>query len=235
MSSKAIVQHALDYSLLIASSPGYRKPGVPVPVGYNPKWYSCKCTDTEFGYELRIIDGKPILYFVWPGTESVIDGIWDICAWKRVARLWTPGKAVAYGNKQSPIRVYAGPYRAYRSVRETVLSIAKSCPKDTTVHVSGHSLGAVLAVYCAVDIEYNSNLIPQVFLTGSPRHGNKAFVESYNRRVPETWSFENRKDWALRMPPLSGYYRGGLKVSTPDNGHDIMNYIRAFKKMLLMK
>ena len=35
---------------------------------------------------------------------------------------------------------------------------------------------------------------------GAPRVGNKAFVESYNRRVPRSWRFVNGNDVVSGLP-----------------------------------
>jgi len=220
----SIFESAFDYARLIASSPGYRKKGVTVPAGYNPTWSGNKRSDTEFGWELLTDRGeRPLLYFVWPGTESLIDVLFDAMAWKM--RL-----AVPY-NTKGKIQVYAGHYIAYRTVRESVLSIARAFkPGSVDIDIAGHSYGCGLSVQAAVDIQYNLGIAPTVYLSGSTRHGNQAFVDSYNKRVPKTYRFETANDWATGIPPWMK--SAGMRIRVSGKGHDIMKYIGSYKKLI---
>ena len=75
--------------------------------------------------------------------------------------------------------------------------------------VTGHSLGGALANLCAVDLQYNfsPDVSVEVYTFGAPRVGNKAFVDSYNRRVPNTWRFVNGNDVVCGLPRRWQSYR----------------------------
>lgn len=112
------------------------------------------------------------------------------------------------GNKKS--KVHYGFIQAYKSVRDAVLNAARNTPHKNIV-CTGHSLGAALATLAALDIRLN---VPgknvRCFTFGSPKVGNKAFVESYNSRVPETFRFVNRSDLIPSLPPGAFQHVGRL-------------------------
>ena len=110
-------------------------------------------------------------------------------------------KTIPYGNANSPIRVHSGFLRAYKApgVRDSILRAVG--PGIRSVKITGHSLGAALAVLCAVDIQYNfPRRDIEVVLFGCPRVGNQAFVRSYNQRVNKTVRVENGNDIVTRLP-----------------------------------
>jgi triacylglycerol lipase len=134
-------------------------------------------------------------------------------------------KGIPYGNDSSKIRVHTGFLNAYKSpgVRGKIHGFVT--PEIRRIRITGHSLGAALAVLCAVDLQYNfPDRDYEAALFGCPRVGNRAFAESYNRRVFKTLRVENGNDIVTRVPlRLMGYWpvgtlihvgeRRGLKLS----------------------
>ncbi len=52
---------------------------------------------------------------------------------------------------------------------------------------------------------------------GSPRVGNAAFAQAYNRSIPNSWRISNKLDVIPRVPRLMGYSHIGNSCSvTPD-------------------
>ena len=128
------------------------------------------------------------------GSQQPKDWINDFNGWHTT---------VPYGNYSSDIRVHKGFIKCYKSVRGKILQyIAANKNEIAYVFLTGHSLGGALALLCAVDIQYNyPNLKLEVYTSGAPAVGNKAFARSYNRRVPDTTRTYARKDIVPKLPP----------------------------------
>ena len=161
-------------------------------------------TDTECF--VRIRDGLVIVTF--RGTDSKRNWMNNFCFAKR---------SVPYDNTDTEIRVHEGFLRTYRSVRKKIHDLI---PQGACrVIVTGHSLGAALAVLCAVDIQYNfPHKDVQAYLFGCPRVGNKAFSKSYNKRVFKTLRIVNGNDIVTKVPfAFMGYRHVGAKLKIGKN------------------
>ncbi|NJM96153.1 MAG: lipase family protein [Phormidesmis sp. RL_2_1] len=113
----------------------------------------------------------------------------------------------AYGEPSRPVRMHSGFITAYLSVRDGIQNYVSNS-SATQYHITGHSLGGALATLCAIDIQYNfgDRVAVEAYTFGSPRVGNGAFVESYNRRIPNTWRVVNGWDAIVGVPvPWQGY------------------------------
>lgn len=145
------------------------------------------------------------MYITFRGTDSKKDFINDLQFWKKV---------MPYKNASHSVKVHSGFIKAYRSpnVRNRIHSfITNDIDK---IIIAGHSYGAALSILCADDLEYN---FPQkdyeVFLFGSPRVGNKAFRDSYNKRIFKTFRIDNGNDIVTKIPfALLGYRHVGIKI-----------------------
>ena len=82
------------------------------------------------------------------------------------------------------------------------------------ITVTGHSLGAALAVLCAIDLQYNfENHDIEVYLFGCPRVGNAAFAKSYNKRIFKTLRVSNGNDIVTKIPPaILGFRHVGTEI-----------------------
>jgi len=153
----------------------------------------------------KAADGVLCASVVFRGTDSNTDRLNDIKAWR---------KCVPYDGMNPDIKVHAGFINAYKSdeVRGVILSLIGSEVIER-VTVAGHSLGAAMAVLCALDLQYN---LPDrnytVYLYGCPRVGNAQFRRSYNKRVFKTVRVENGNDLITKIPPaMLGYRHVGAK------------------------
>jgi hypothetical protein len=75
------------------------------------------------------------------------------------------------------------------------------------VFLTGHSLGGALATLCAHDLALRAwSRRPQLVMVnfGSPRVGNRAFAEDFNKLVPRAWRVVNRNDAVAAVPRLMG-------------------------------
>jgi triacylglycerol lipase len=112
-----------------------------------------------------------------------------------------------YGTPTNPVKMHSGFVSAYLSVRDDVHKHVQERPAQR-YRITGHSLGGALATLCAVDLQYNfgDRIAIEAYTFGAPRVGNPAFVESYNRRVPDTWRVVNGWDAVAGLPaPWQGY------------------------------
>lgn len=155
-------------------------------------------TDTQ-GFALIL--GR-VLTITFRGSQQAQDWLTNFSTWHTT---------YPYDNTDSDIRVHAGFIAAYKSVRDKVHLVLQSHEKEfDKVFVCGHSLGGALATLCAVDIQYN---FPQYLLeawpTANPKVGNKAFVKSFNRRVPNCIRTYMRTDLVPELPPC--WTKGGYK------------------------
>lgn len=129
------------------------------------------------------------------GSEET--GLWDwITDLKFIQQVYPYGE-----KKDSKVRVHFGFISAYKSVREAIHNEVKKTPHSRII-CTGHSLGGALATLCALDIQYNfPDKEVSCYTYGSPKVGNSRFVESFNRRVPNTFRFVNSADSVPKLPP----------------------------------
>ena len=159
--------------------------------------------DFDVQYCLRSKGGE--LSITFRGTDSLINWITDFAFWE---------KAIPYGNIESKIKVHTGFLCAYKTplVRDYILNLITDGIHH--IKITGHSMGAALAVLCAADIQYNfpeKNI--EVVLFGCPRVGNGAFARSYNKRVNKTLRVENGNDIVTKVPfSFMGFRHVGARL-----------------------
>lgn len=89
----------------------------------------------------------------------------------------------------------------YSSARKQIKSALKRLSEDKALFITGHSLGAALAILCAVDVAANTSRNPFLFTYGSPRVGDPAFSKTFKQYVPDSYRFANRFDPVTYAPP----------------------------------
>lgn len=144
-----------------------------------------------------------IMYIVFRGSDGLRDWFDNFKFWMKNIRRIRP-----YGNLSTKIRVHTGFYNQYILVRHMIHSFIKHYSDFNKIIVTGHSLGGALATHCSVDLQYNFSGEDIACITfGSPRIGNKYFVESYNRRVQNSYRFVFEHDIVTFVPFLFLGYR----------------------------
>jgi hypothetical protein len=109
----------------------------------------------------------------------------------------------------------------------------------TTLHITGHSLGAALATLLALDVAGNSVFnSPTVYTFASPAVGDKKFAGTYDTRVADTWRIANPADLITHLPlPIMGFVHvdrqyqippGHEPLFRPDCQHALRTYLRTF-------
>ncbi|GAQ82878.1 Triacylglycerol lipase [Klebsormidium nitens] len=143
-----------------------------------------------------------IVAFRGTRRESVVNWIADLKFIQR--RLDYPKSAGAL--------VHHGFYTDYHNttmrpeLTKALLSLLAEKP-SLPVYVIGHSMGAALAILCALDLRVNFGL-PDVRLwnAGGPRVGNKAFTDYFKRWVPNSIRMVNGHDVVPHLPPVDVNY-----------------------------
>ncbi|KAI3886502.1 hypothetical protein MKX03_036001 [Papaver bracteatum] len=124
------------------------------------------------------------------------------------------------GDFKQEIQVHSGFLSAYDSVRNKLMSIIKlsiGFEDDSVegepkwhIYVTGHSLGGALATLLALELS-SSQMAKHgaIYMTmynfGSPRVGNRRFVDIYNEKVKDSWRIVNHRDIIPTIPRLMGY------------------------------
>lgn len=126
-----------------------------------------------------------------------------------------PSYRIPYGNKDSPIRIHSGFLADYMTLRDDVhCIIAKD--RDITEYIfCGHSLGGALARLAAVDAQYNFCIQATVYTLGAPNVGNKAFEDSFNKRIHHSMFYVNDKDPVPTVPPEALGYKAYVRTRLP--------------------
>ena len=82
--------------------------------------------------------------------------------------------------------------------------IAKAVGKGALTMI-GHSLGAPLAAYLALDLALNCGLTPRARLFASPRPGDQAFADVFAAHVPDAVGYAYERDEVCEVPFGFGY------------------------------
>ncbi|KAG9446803.1 hypothetical protein H6P81_012931 [Aristolochia fimbriata] len=124
------------------------------------------------------------------------------------------------GDFTQELQVHSGFLNAYDSVKNRIISLIKSSIGFTEdaavsapkwhVYVTGHSLGGALATIltlelCSSPMARLGVISVTMYNFGSPRVGNRRFVEVYNEKVKDSWRVVNHRDIIPTVPRLMGY------------------------------
>lgn len=198
--------------------------------GFKPEaTFENKTTDTQGAFGLT---NQNAFVIAFRGSEET--GVQDWITDLKFIRQVYPYQE----SNNRKVKVHYGFIEAYKSVREEVLDAVKKSNMDKII-CTGHSLGGALASLCALDVQYNTPKNVRCFTYGSPKVGNAAFAESYNRRVKNTYRIVTKGDIVPMFPPL-GYHHVGtlheLDYSEPDANlldkvaaHFPHNYVRSLQ------
>ena len=157
-------------------------------------------------YLLKDLDGSLILSF--RGTSSKSDVKSDL----------TSGKNYEIDNGQSAGKVHVG----FKQETDKLWpEIYKSLHDVQSLYVTGHSLGAAMATIAARRLK---SKVTALITFGSPRVGNKEFVNGMNDLNILHYRVQNNCDDVTKVPPrLMGFRHHGI--------HKYMNYYGQFRKL----
>eukprot|EP01126_Amoeba_proteus_P055185 TRINITY_DN6831_c0_g1_i1.p1 TRINITY_DN6831_c0_g1~~TRINITY_DN6831_c0_g1_i1.p1 ORF type:complete len:278 (+),score=41.62 TRINITY_DN6831_c0_g1_i1:248-1081(+) len=101
-------------------------------------------------------------------------------------------------------KVHRGFYLTYLSVKPQVLSALDfylATYPTSPVTVTGHSLGAALAVHCAIDLKLTKKIgVLELYNFGQPRVGNIEFAQFYVQQVATNWRVTHWRDPVPHLP-----------------------------------
>jgi len=133
------------------------------------------------------------LFITARGSDDLIDWIRNFIFFKKV---------IPYEGTNPKIRIHAGFLKNYKIIREFIHNVVKNYPHINKIIIYGHSMGGVIGSLMALDIQYNfSNKEIGCFSVGMPRLGNKAFKESFERRLPDFIRCDYGDDIVPQFPP----------------------------------
>lgn len=170
------------------------------------RWVENEKTDTQ-----AFVAGKGgQLVLCFRGTSSGADALVD-------ARFL---KTEAFGGRG---RVHRGFNSALDSVWSQLQAAVDALGGDKKLFACGHSLGAALAQLAAHRLALSGYQLSGVYVYGSPRVGNREFMEAYNELLEEkTFLHINNKDIVARIPPrILGFNHLGGSPRLFDEGHAI--------------
>ncbi|MBD2114127.1 MULTISPECIES: lipase family protein [Cyanophyceae] len=149
-------------------------------------------TDTQVSILNEMTSDR--LYIVFRGSDKSIDWMNNVQFRQQV---------YPYGDGNTEVKFHQGFMTAYFAVRKQLLDAMEKFVGQHVI-VTGHSLGGALATIAALDIQYNlggkRDLSFEVYTFGAPRVGNRAMVESYNGRIPNSYRFIYGWDIVTRIP-----------------------------------
>jgi triacylglycerol lipase len=112
--------------------------------------------------------------------------------------------------------VHEGFLKQYESIQKVIMTILQQT-KLNKISFVGHSLGGAIATICALcfKIQFPSKTI-QCYTFGSPRVGNQAFVDAFNKSVDVSVRVVNGQD-IVPTRPYWGYahVKGLFSVGPP--------------------
>jgi predicted lipase len=130
-------------------------------------------------------------------------------------------------------KVHRGFYGSYEIVQPQLISAVKqllASHPSASILVAGHSLGAALATFAAVDIKetLNPKTNFKLYNFGSPRTGNQAFTDHVMRLFPEGTFYRvvHSNDIVPHLPVTGmGFNHAGTEVWYPATGTELGHQI----------
>lgn len=118
-------------------------------------------------------------------------------------------------------RVHAGFQDVYQLVRNSVAdNLAAASTDCNQILVTGHSLGAALAVLCAPDMFRNmppNKIEPRLITFGGPRVGLSDFATAFNATIESCFRVVNFLDIVPQVPPPP-YVHVGAEIAVDSGG-----------------
>jgi triacylglycerol lipase len=165
------------------------------------------------------------------GTQTIWDWLDDFDA-APTPFLPDPGAGLAHMGFQL----------VYLQIRDSIRQLITSgCPGVRDIWVTGHSLGAAVAVLCALDVvrNYGLGIIPQLYTFAGPRPGDAVFQNTFNAAIGNCQRIVNFMDVVpqVPLPPLYEHVgketlvNGGFKPLDVTYAHHLTTYLNGIQKM----
>ncbi|HEY9600714.1 MAG TPA: hypothetical protein V6C85_03830 [Allocoleopsis sp.] len=155
-----------------------------------------------------VLTSKTKNIIVFRGTQRVEEWLYNFYARQRDYS--NPGSGEYFG------KVHKGFIANYDSIIDPIpREIAKQLDPSVPCYITGHSLGAALAVIASVDLASNiPALKPQIqlYTYAGSRVGNPTFAKVHTKYIPNHYRVVNLADVVPLLPPLQS--PGGEYVHT---------------------
>jgi triacylglycerol lipase len=106
-------------------------------------------------------------------------------------------------DSENGVLCHSGFIRLWKEQKAELNKAAEAFTPGCKVYITGHSLGAAMAAFTALDL---SHVLPKsckfaAYLFAPPRVGNERFIEMLYRHVPHCWAIINKRDIVPNLPP----------------------------------
>ena len=135
-------------------------------------------------------------YIAWRGTDNLKEWIQDI-KFEQVVTNFLPEAKVEKGFHE----LYTTGHTSIVSPQSHCFNILDQLSSYKGIYITGHSLGAALAVLNAVDIATKLDISPVVYTYAGPRVGDEVFASHCTKHVPHCWRIVNSNDEVPKVPP----------------------------------
>ena len=105
-------------------------------------------------------------------------------------------------------KVHKGFFTGYLSVKDSIVSTLKEQSDFDTLYITGHSMGAAIAVFCAIDLareEHIDKTKIKLYTFGCPETGNDQFIKIFKRHIKTSFRVVNDDDLIpkINIPGIS--------------------------------
>ncbi|MGH9557956.1 MAG: lipase family protein [Bryobacteraceae bacterium] len=139
--------------------------------------------------------------------------------------------------------VHMGFQLVYQHVRQSLAQLlASGCAGAARILITGHSLGAALAILSGFDIARNDiqSVAPEFYTLAGPRTGAPDFAQKFNAAFPVCYRVVNFMDVVpqVPLPPLYEHVgtevliHGGFKPLDVTYAHHLTTYLAGLQKLL---
>jgi hypothetical protein len=146
------------------------------------------------------------IYLSFRGTATFSDAIADTQIEEEPFTFFNHGPA-------TNAKVHKGFNTLYKAIREPIFNkiealsneMVDGALKYNTLYITGHSLGAALAVLAVPDLKEGIENLPPVVMYNfaGPSVGNPDFVDLYTHAVNVSWRVANTNDVIPKLPPTT--------------------------------
>ncbi len=168
-----------------------------------------------------VLTSKTNNIIVFRGTQTRLEWINNLAALQR--------NYIDQASGQFYGRVHAGLRDNYEAIIDPLpREIAKKLNPSIPCYISGHSLGAAIATFAALDLALNVPLLTrqlQLYIYASPRLGDPTFARFHSYLVPNSYRIINHADPINLMPPtkvIDAFVHVGQEWSFLSQNGDVM-------------
>jgi triacylglycerol lipase len=111
--------------------------------------------------------------------------------------------------------VHQGFNAVYQTIRDSVIAgVTTAKVNATSMWITGHSLGAAIALLAAIDFAKNAvpPLVSQIYTFAGPRVGDATFTNLFDAAIPVCYRVVNRWDIVPQLPPPPLFVHVGQTV-----------------------